>query len=185
VTPKSVAWRWSGPPALEIELVEVDNLGHQWVQVVMTAQDGLPGVVVIAERDGCIALVKQYRVTAGTHMWELPRGFGEKIDTEGGKDAASQARRAAHRELAEETGMRLRDARFLGDFFPDSGLLANSVSVVHGYVATDSVGRDVDEIDEILWVETAKIGELIADGTLHDGVTLSALAVWRLGRIRA
>jgi 8-oxo-dGTP pyrophosphatase MutT (NUDIX family) len=164
MTRRTVAWRSSGPPVIEIARVDVVDRGRRWVQVVVTAQGGLPGVVVIAESDGCIALVKQFRPAVESPMWELPRGFGENVDVGCFEDAASQARRSALRELAEETGMRLTRARYLGGFFPDSGLLSNRVSVVHGFVGRNNRREARAEVDEVAILGLNLIGMTVG----HD-----------------
>jgi NADH pyrophosphatase NudC (nudix superfamily) len=55
-----------------------------------------------------------------------------------------------------------------------------SLSVVHGYVDSGEQRVAGDEVDEVRWVKVTAIGRLISDGTLQDGITLGALAVWRL-----
>lgn len=130
--------------------------------------EGRPGVVVLPIMDDKVCLVQQYRYPIGKSLWEIPRGFGESIDSQ--VDAA--------RELAEETG--IRHARIIdaGCLHPNSGLLSSSVIL---YIAI--VGQDTEEpfstheVESKKWVRVSELWSMISDGQITDCFTLSAMAI--------
>jgi 8-oxo-dGTP pyrophosphatase MutT (NUDIX family) len=184
MTEGKVLWRWNGPPLIEISCEVVTHASRRQEQVVITTQGGLPGVVIIAQSKGRVGLVQQLRAAVGQPLWELPRGFGEAGDDPAGEDAQGRACRDADRELREEIGCHLETARYLGTFFPDSGLQANGVAVVHGTVGRSDPAINCDEIGLVRWIDIAAIPDLIVRGTLRDGITLSALALWHASSLR-
>jgi ADP-ribose pyrophosphatase len=116
--------------------------------------------------DGTIVMVDHFRHATRSWHWEIPRGFG----TIGlsGKDNAAQ-------ELSEEIGARVDQIHFLGEVYPDTGLLASSVLL---YLARiDRIGS-LDDHEGIRRAEAlplAAIHQLVRAGLLRDGFTLAAL----------
>jgi ADP-ribose pyrophosphatase len=82
--------------------------------------------VLAVTRGGLIPLVRQFRPAVGEYTWELPSGL-----VDDGEDPAETCRR----ELKEETGLSVRELRYLGRFFPDTGRLENRQHAFH--VRTD------------------------------------------------
>ncbi|HET7358184.1 MAG TPA: NUDIX hydrolase [Nocardioidaceae bacterium] len=170
----TVAWATAGPPLLRVDECR-NEAGRTEYSVV--AQNGIPGVVVVARHATSIAFVRQYRRTVGEELLELPRGFGEASDFLPGAGQDAGAGRAAERELAEETGLRLEDAHTVGRIFPDTGLLRGAVDVVAGEVSDLTAGATDGEVSALVWLSPAEVGRLIADGRLCDGISLAALAL--------
>lgn len=81
-----------------------------------------PGSVVVLPvfEDGRILLIRQYRHAAGQYLWELVAGR---------KDAGENFVRAAHRELAEETGYTAQRMRKLMDVFPTPGFVSERMVI--------------------------------------------------------
>jgi ADP-ribose pyrophosphatase len=152
-----------------------------------------PGAVVIAERDGAVALVRQYRYAQQHTMWELPRGFADASDVDPLATAA--------RELAEEVGCSVTESRCIGTLTTDSSIVAGAVSVVYARVASTepvvassddpTVTEKVDapeevaateEVDAVTWVPAAALQAMLTSGELIDGFTLAALGLaWAHG----
>lgn len=140
--------------------------------------DGNPGAAVLALREDAIALIEVYRRTLGRLVWEIPRGFAES------GEASSQT---ARRELLEETGLEV-DATaliLLGRVAPNSGILEGEVDL---YLAQISSGTPVDplnrhEVAQVRWVSAAQTLDMVRDGQIVDGFTLSALAYALLRRV--
>ena len=84
----------------------------------------ISAVVILAEDDGRIVLVEQYRVPIGKRCLELPAGL---IGDGGGEDNVEAA---ARRELEEETGFRADHIELLGDYYSSPGMVAESFTLV-------------------------------------------------------
>lgn len=159
--------------------VRIDRLeagGRMWDQVVVTESQGRDGVVIIVERDGRIAFVRQWRHALNAWVWELPRGFGESADPV----------QEARREAAEEIATLLTRPRLLGRFATNSGLLSGWVQAIAAdYAGPAPKARDEAEIAEIRWVARDDIDGWLASQSELDGVTLAAVNLWaRLGSVR-
>src|ERR1700694_5029308 len=76
-----------------------------------------PGSAVVMPVDSnkLVLLVRQYRLPAQKHLWELRLG---RIDP------GETALQAAKRELREETGCRAKKFIKLAEFYPSPGFLA-------------------------------------------------------------
>src|SRR2546425_2232182 len=82
-----------------------------------------PGSVVVLPvlPDGRILMIRQYRHAARQYLWELVAG---RID------AGESPRKAAARELIEETGYRARKFRIFLDVFPTPGFLEERMFIL-------------------------------------------------------
>jgi 8-oxo-dGTP pyrophosphatase MutT (NUDIX family) len=135
--------------------------------VVLEAQDW---VNVLALTPGeKIVVVRQYRFGTGRTTTEIPAGIVEKGET---------SRRAAERELGEETGYASEDWEYLGFVEPNPAFLNNAC---HHWVARNAVqvrppepdaGEDID-VGEMTLEE---IREEIAQGRMRHSLAITALA---------
>lgn len=137
------------------------------------------GAVVVAQRaDGAVLMVRQDRVAPGVQLWELPRGIADDID----EDLCA----TGARELEEETGALATATMLLGRIYPDSGILAASVGVVIAQVDGEAELLPIDgEVDCVDWIPEDEIDLMIISGSLRDGISLSALMLWRAWRADA
>lgn len=85
---------------------------------------GIRAAVILAERDGRVILVEQYRVPLGRRCLELPAGLI------GDDSAGEEVEVAAARELEEETGYRAGRIESVGEFFSSPGMLSESFTLV-------------------------------------------------------
>lgn len=138
---------------------------------------GAGTVVVLTRRENGITsvlLVRQNRPAPGVVLWELPRGSADLAD----RDELDTGRR----ELAEETGIQITGGRLVGMLYPDSGLLASKVGVMSAELSEEQRAFPNDgEVDEVEWFTLQDLGNMVAAGTLRDGISLSALlmaSVW-------
>lgn len=128
-----------------------------------------PGAVaIVAERDGQIALIKQYRPAVERVMLEIPAGVLEP-----GEDPQA----AAARELEEETGLIAGELVRLGGLYATPGY---SAEYLHVFLATDlSEGETSfdpgEQIDELLWLTPDQMTEAVRRGELEDAKTIAAL----------
>jgi ADP-ribose pyrophosphatase len=94
----------------------------RWEYVSRT--DDTKAVVVIAEHEGKLILVEQYRVPVGGYCLELPAGLV------GDEDAKATVEETAIKELEEETGFTAKQVERLGDFHSSPGMVAESFTLV-------------------------------------------------------
>jgi ADP-ribose pyrophosphatase len=81
-------------------------------------------VVILAEHDGKIILIEQYRVPVGGRCLELPAGLV------GDEDPNATIEDTAVKELEEETGFTAERIEHLGRFHSSPGMVAESFTLV-------------------------------------------------------
>lgn len=126
------------------------------------------GVVIVAVKNGQLALVKTYRYPIQQYQWAFPRGFAH------GPDALA----SAGAELAEELGATAHSMHVIGSVTPDSGIQTNHVSVVVANIADIGQPTDHDEVVETTWVSTGDLLDRIVGGEIEDAFTLAALLLF-------
>jgi 8-oxo-dGTP pyrophosphatase MutT (NUDIX family) len=169
---------------------------NRWIRVredAVVRPDGSPGVygvvevrqpsvfVVALTDDDEVVLVSQRRYTTGTVSVEVPAGGTD------GEDPLV----AAWRELAEETGLVAREWIPVGRMdalngiasAPEHVFVARGLSPVAGDVGAH--GQVEEGIDAVRTVPFADALRMVADGTIHDGESVAALAyaALHLGRL--
>lgn len=131
--------------------------------------------VIPVDDQGRIHLVSQYRYAVGTRTWEIVQGAWPNRP-----DASPEE--VAHGELKEETGFRAAEMELIGQLFQAPGLSTQSF---HAYLARGltqgETEREVTESDmEVQAFTMDEIREMVADGRLKDGTTLSVLGLLAL-----
>lgn len=134
------------------------------------------GIVIVCQcTGGSLLMARHDRLAAGVQLWELPRApLAFEADAE----------QAAATLLQEEVGLRATKAQLLGRFHPDAGSLALTMDVVlleTADVELPDPGRDEDG-DVLDWVGEDELDLMMMSGSLRDGVSLSALTLWRAWR---
>ena len=131
-----------------------------------------PGAVTIVPilDDGRIVMIRNWRMAVGGPLWELPAGKREQGE--------SPAETAA-RELTEETGFTAATLEPLGAYYTSPGF---ADEYMYAFVATGLVSGalhlEPGEEVETICLQPSQVGELIDQGELIDGKTLSALMLW-------
>jgi ADP-ribose pyrophosphatase len=116
-------------------------------------------VVVLAEHDGKVILIEQYRVPVGGRCLELPAGLV------GDEDQNATIEETAVKELEEETGFTCERVELLGEFHSSPGMVAESFTLVraHGVRKVgDGGGTEHEEIDVHL-VPRGEIPDFVAN----------------------
>jgi ADP-ribose pyrophosphatase len=128
-----------------------------------------PGSVVILPvlPDGRILMVRQYRHATRLCMWELVAGRMEQGET---------PRKAAARELVEETGYRAKRFRIFLDVFPTPGFLEERMFILlaDGLKA----GKAAPEEDEKILCRAytrMELEQMIRRGKLRDAKSIAGL----------
>jgi ADP-ribose pyrophosphatase len=118
-----------------------------------------------------ILLVRQYRLPAGTKMWELPAGR---------LDPGENPLQAAKRELIEETGNRAGKWRKLISFYGSPGFVAEKMTIFLATELTQGVAHPMDdERIECRWFTSAEIDRMLKSGKIIDGKTMIGYLLWK------
>nr|WP_232348395.1 MULTISPECIES: NUDIX hydrolase [Bifidobacterium] len=156
---------------------------------VASVKQGQPGVICVAvvEQGGedFYLIARHWRVAVEDWLWEFPRGMGEQ---------GENPQTTAIRELHEETGLWAQpDAvHQLHRLHADAGVLQDDVRVmeirlddVSSIPVVDSVNQGGDwELEDLHWLRSADITNMIRDGRLIDGPTIAAFSIREIDRRR-
>ncbi|HYI43151.1 MAG TPA: NUDIX hydrolase [Sphingomicrobium sp.] len=114
-------------------------------------------VVILAEHEGRVILIEQYRVPIGKRCLELPAGLV------GDEDPDATVEETAVKELEEETGYTATHIERLGDFHSSPGMLAESFALVraHGVKRSGEGGGNEHEDIEVHLVARADIAAFV------------------------
>ena len=122
------------------------------------------GVTILAEVDGKIAFVKQYRYAYGEEVLELPAG---KIEE------GEEPLKSAERELTEETGLIADELVSFGEMYPSPGYTNEKI---HLYKANNlsKVERhlDPDENIDVYYFSLDEVLEKIKNNEIKDAKTI-------------
>jgi ADP-ribose pyrophosphatase len=132
-----------------------------------------PGAVTVIPRldDGDLVLIRNYRVSVERWLVEFCAG-----KLEPGEPPAA----CAARELEEETGWSAARIRALGTFLTTPGFSDECMHVfaAEGLTPVDRRLQPGERI-EVLRARPDQVDAWIADGTLQDGKSIAAWALWR------
>ncbi len=138
-----------------------------------------PAVFIIAkDEDNNIYLVGQFRYAIQRYSLEIPAGSTDN----------QPLLKAAKRELEEETGLIAGSWEELGSFYSANGLLREKAHVflATGLQQTGEDKKSEDGIDKVIKLPIKRVLEMIKDGEIHDGQTISSLMLYfsRSNRIK-
>jgi len=127
-------------------------------------------VMMAVDEASRILLVRQYRLPAEKHLWELPAGR---------LDPGERPLQAARRELAEETGYRARIWTKLASFWASPGYVQERMTI---FVATDLTQGEATPMDderiETRWFKRRELAEMIRGGQIEDAKTMIGFMLW-------
>ncbi len=144
--------------------VELSN-GYKTIREVVRHNGG---VVIAAEKDNKILLVKQFRYPTGEVLYELPAGKLDKAN----EDVLS----AAKRELEEETGHTAETWQELGYIWTSPGFCSEKLYLFKAE-NLNFKGQHLDEgeILDYIAIEKEEVFQMVKDGRISDAKSLSAL----------
>jgi ADP-ribose pyrophosphatase len=121
-------------------------------------------VVILAEHDGKVILIEQYRVPVGGICLELPAGLV------GDEDEHATVEETAVKELEEETGFTCDRVERLGEFHSSPGMVAESFTLVraHGVRKVGEGGGNDHEEIVVFLVAREDIPDFIAQRRAAD-----------------
>jgi ADP-ribose pyrophosphatase len=141
---------------------------------------GVHAAVILAEHEGKVVLVEQYRVPLGRRCLELPAGLVGDEDDKGVEETAVK-------ELEEETGFTADHIEVLGEFHSSPGMVAEGFTLVraHGLRRIGDGGGNEHEEIEVHLVPRSEIANFVsqkrAEGCAIDVKMLLLLAASILG----
>ncbi len=152
---------------VRLVLTDVEVPGHGRIDHhVVRVPDDAAGTVVHDVQRG-ILLLWRHRFITDTWGWEIPAGR---------VDEGEEPDEAAGREVLEETGWRPGPLRPLIRYHPSNGL---SDQTFHLFVAESATHEgepsDPSESERIEWKSLGSVGELVREGAVIDGLSLTAL----------
>ncbi len=131
------------------------------------------GAAVLAIRNGCIALVEQYRPALGKKILEVPAGM---------RDDMEDPLLCARRELREETGLTAAKWFDMGSMLVSPGYTTEELFL---FMAEDlhEGQQELDESEDIIlhWVDLHEARRRVTDGELNDSKTAMLLQRYWLG----
>lgn len=141
-------------------------------------RQGVTGAAILPVLPGGrLALLSIWRHTIGRWALEIPKGF---------LDPGEPERRAAARELAEETGFSCRPSamRPLGGVVPDAGIFEAKVRLFAAVgCRAGGAGRSWEIAHgELRDFAPAEVRRMIADSTIEDPYTIVAFHRWEARR---
>ena len=127
----------------------------------------LGGAAVLYVKDEKILFVRQYRYAYGETVTEIPAGKLEK-----GEDP----KKAALRELKEETGIEAESAELLFTMYPSPGYTNEKIYIYRAFGGKESAATpDEGEFVSAEWIPIAEVQKMLRNGELKDGKTLAAV----------
>lgn len=154
---------WVNVELYDVELPDKSTTEHHVVKV--TSGQGA-GIVAHDSEKG-VLLVWRHRFVTDTWGWELPSGSIDDKET---------PKKAALRELTEETGWKSEKADSLFAFHRMPGVLDQ---IDHAFY-TDEVtwvgpGRDANEAADVAWMSLEQIKTAIQKSEVTDAFTVTSL----------
>jgi len=133
---------------------------------------GVSAVVILAEHDGKVILVEQYRTPLGRRCLELPAGLVGDEDDNGVEETA-------FKELEEETGFVARRVERLGRFHSSPGMMAEGFDLVRMHGVAPG-GEKSEEDIEVHLVEAEKVADFV-ESCRKRGLAIDAKLMLLLG----
>lgn len=167
---RKIGVRYQSPYHMMVVDLVKDRNGEYFAYERVIQTVDAPSVVIFPIFNNKIVITYQYRHAVRGSRYGLPRGFGSKNKT---------AVENADKEIFEEIGGVSRKSILLGEVEADTGLTSTKVSVVCCDLETMDCELGVEGISGVLMVSPDELAEMIANGEITDGFTLSAWALYQ------
>ncbi len=153
----------------KVEIVPQRGLDGKVREREVVRHPGAVLVLPVLDRERII-MIRNYRIAVDDRLLELPAG---KLESE------EDPRKAAGRELEEETGYRAGRLLPLAEYYTSPGF---ADELMHAFVAEDLTpcGQRLEpgEEIEVVIVHRDEAVEMAMNGTIRDGKTIAALLMW-------
>ena len=129
------------------------------------------GASVLCILDGKVALVRQYRYAYGEELLEIPAG---KLN------AGEDPKKAAARELEEETGLCASDLKHLLTLYPTPGYTNEKIYIYEAVGLKEGCQHlDEDEFLSVVFLPLEEALQKIECGEICDAKTIAALLLYK------
>lgn len=136
--------------------VDIDVIRHPGASAIVPLLD-----------DNQVVMVRQYRHAVGNYVWEIPAGT---------LDPAENPMECARRELTEETGYAAGELIKLGEIHPVPSYSDERIHIFLGkHLKPAQQHLDADEVLDVHVIALDELFNMIDDGRIQDGKTISAL----------
>lgn len=161
-------------PLFSVEARSIERDGEHRRIVALESKDWVHVIPLLP--DGRIVMVRQWRYATESFHLELPGGI---------VDEPGEARAAAERELAEETGYRAARWERLGEVEPNPAIVDNRLSVwlatgLERLPAEERPPADEHEELEVVEVALGEVPALVARGEIRHALMLSSFYLYGL-----
>jgi 8-oxo-dGTP pyrophosphatase MutT (NUDIX family) len=122
---------------------------------------------VLTDADHRLLLLWRHRHITDASGWEVPAGWVEP-----GEDLVA----AVRREVEEETGFIAHHFEAIARYHPVSGICDMTYTLFHGTdVAPGGNAPEIDEAEKVEWFTPDEVRELLRDGMIVDGSSVTAI----------
>ena len=123
-----------------------------------------------------VLLIYRHRFTTDTWGWEIPAG---------GVDAGETPAAGAAREALEETGWRPTGELVPVTMFHPSNGSSDQTFHIFTCSGAEHIGDPTDptEATKIEWIPSSRVLDMVRDGEITDGLSLTALAMAHVHRV--
>ena len=132
---------------------------------------GNNGAAVLPVLEGRVVLMRTFRHGPRRWLWEIPRGAIE--DGQGPEEAA-------HAEVREEIGGRIRELLPLGFVYGSTQLYLNGAHLFLGRLDGYGAPQLAEAISAIECFTVAEVERMLRDGEILDGISVAAFLHARL-----
>ena len=130
------------------------------------------GACVLYVENDKVLFVKQYRYAYGETVCEIPAG---KLN------AGEDPKKAAARELEEETGVRAARLELLYETYPTPGYTNERIYIYRAFDGKHTQTHlDEGEFLDVEWIPLAQVKEMLKRGEIKDAKTIIALQAYFL-----
>lgn len=127
--------------------------------------------IVAEDENGCILMVKQFRNALDKETLEIPAG---------GLNPGEDMQTCAMRELEEETGYRTTHSKHLLDLYTTVAFCNEKIGIYYTDELIKSEQKlDEDESVEIFRYPLDELVQMVFDGKIEDGKTISAIMAYK------
>ncbi len=146
-----------------------NNLETSYLRIVPVKNHSVGVIAINAKNE--ILLQREYSYPPDKILWQLPGG---------GMNSGESIKRAALRELREESNLTAKKIKTIGFFYVDNRRSDAKQYIVVCRDLKYCLGvADPEEFIENVWVSLDNLNKLIADGEIQNMNLLAALSLWK------